>query len=547
VGNAIKFTQSGEVALRVTLEKDEGTVAAEPSVLLRFSVRDTGIGIPKDKLDILFDKFTQADASTTRKYGGTGLGLAISKQLAELMGGEVGVESEEGRGSEFSFTARLKKQTRGMSAETPSPADLSNVRVLIVDDNATSREILSTLMVSWGMRPAETSDGAAALQALRQAQADKDPFVIAVLDMQMPGMDGETLGLAIKADERLAGTRMVMLTSLGMPGDACRLQEIGFDAFLTKPTRHLELKSVLSLAIGGRGTIQTQPQPDAKSAQGCNLSGLFAGGKARILLAEDNISNQLVALGILKKLGLRADAVANGDEAVKALCTLPYDVVLMDVQMPVMDGLEATRQIRSKDSTVRNHDIPVIAMTARAMQGDREKCLAAGMNDYVSKPVTPQSLSKTLKKWLPQETEEYGKQADIRTQERTDGAQTVEPPVWNYVEMMERMMGDEDLAKTILAGFLEDVGQRIQDLKACLAAGDVQGFAHQAHTIKGASAVVGGEALYAVVFGMEKAAKDGNLADSAVNMTVLDAQFERLKTAIETDRLTGGGHAHSNR
>ena len=243
-GNAVKFTHAGEVAVRVSLEEER-----ETECLLRFSVRDTGIGIPEDKIGLLFDKFSQVDASTTRKYGGTGLGLAISKQLAELMGGEVGVESEEGKGSEFWFTARLGKQPEGAQAESRPPADLRGVRVLIVDDNATSREILTTRMTSWGMRPSEAQDGPGALQALYRALEENDPFRVAVIDMQMPGMDGEALGRAIKADQRLADTRMVMLTSLGARGDARRFEEIGFAAYATKPIRHQEL-SVLSLASG---------------------------------------------------------------------------------------------------------------------------------------------------------------------------------------------------------------------------------------------------------------------------------------------------------
>jgi CheY-like chemotaxis protein len=315
------------------------------TVLLRFSVRDTGIGIPKDKIGLLFDKFSQVDASTTRQYGGTGLGLAISKQLAELMGGEAGACSEEGNGSEFWFTARLGKQDVGAYLESIQPADLCNVRVLIVDDNATNRELLTTRLTSWGMRPTEAMDGPGALQALYKALDENDPFRIAVIDMQMPGMDGEALGRIIQKDERLTDTRMVMLTSLGTRGDARRLQEIGFAAYSTKPIRHEELKAVLSLALGDRDKSTHRPIATRHTAR--ETLNLFADFKARILLAEDNITNQQVALGILKKLGLRADAVANGLEALKALETLPYDLVLMDVQMPEMDGFEATKIIRN--------------------------------------------------------------------------------------------------------------------------------------------------------------------------------------------------------
>ncbi|MCX6997061.1 MAG: response regulator, partial [Kiritimatiellaeota bacterium] len=389
VGNAIKFTHAGEVAVRVSLVE-----RGETECLLRFSVRDTGIGIPEDKIGMLFTKFSQVDTSTTRTYGGTGLGLAISKQLAEMMGGEVGVESAEGMGSEFWFTVRLARQAEGARTESGPPADLRGVRLLIVDDNSTGREILTTRMTSWGMRASEAQDGPGALQALYRALEENDPFRIAVIDMQMPGMDGEMLGRTILADHRLAGTRMVMLTSLGTRSDARRFEEMGFAAYATKPIRPQELMRVLSLALAERSGTELRPQAIATRHADRETLNLYIGRKARILLAEDNITNQQVALGILKKFGLRADAVADGAEAVEALETIPYDLVLMDVQMPVMDGFEATRQIRHPKSKVRHHAIPIIAMTAHAMQGDRETCLNAGMNDYVSKPVHPQTLAE---------------------------------------------------------------------------------------------------------------------------------------------------------
>jgi PAS domain S-box-containing protein len=415
LGNAVKFTHTGEVAVRVSLaDKGEpaparpdenamaGPAARQPDddVLLRFGVRDTGIGIPADKVSLLFGKFSQVDASTTRQYGGTGLGLAISKQLAELMGGSIGVISHVGVGSEFWFTARLGRQAEEAAAERLSRADLAGVRVLVVDDNITSRDILTTRLASWGMRPSATQDGPGALRALYGALAEGDPFRVAVIDMQMPGMDGAALATAIKADDALQQTRLVLMTSLGQRGDAKRMEQIGFAGYLTKPTRHHELRSVLSLAL-------VEPAPQDMGSKLVTRHTVretlnrFAGRKERILLAEDNITNQQVALGILKKLGLRADAVANGAEAIKALATAPYDLVLMDVQMPEMDGLEATRAIRNPKTAVQNHYVPIIAMTANAMQGDRQKCLDAGMNDYVSKPIDPRALADVLDTWLP--------------------------------------------------------------------------------------------------------------------------------------------------
>lgn len=419
-GNAIKFTPAGEVAIRVSLLEEH-----EDHVLLRFSVRDTGIGIPADKIGLLFDKFIQVDASTTRQFGGTGLGLAISRQLARLMNGEAGVNSEEGKGSEFWFTADFGKQAAGARAESIPPAEIHGVRVLIVDDNATNREILNTRLASWGMRPLEAQDGPGALQALNRALDENDPCRIAVIDMQMPGMDGESLGRIIQADKRLAETRMVMLTSLGTRGDARRFLEIGFAAYLIKPIRHQELKAVLALALRSHKSVEPTPNPSETHQTAPEPINLFAGRKARILLAEDNIINQMVALGMLKKMGLRADAVANGVEALKALELLPYDLVLMDIQMPVMDGFEATKKIRS-DELIRwqaqcrrlhgkaaeaggvppSFTLPIIAMTAHAMEGDRERCLEAGMSDYITKPVSRQALVEVLSKWLPDDPNE---------------------------------------------------------------------------------------------------------------------------------------------
>ncbi len=526
VSNAIKFTQAGEVAIRIRLESED-----DQTVTLRFSVRDTGIGIPKDKVGMLFEKFTQADTSTTRKYGGTGLGLAICRQLSELMGGGVSVVSVEGKGSEFSCTVCLGKQAEGVEAEVPTLGDLRNVRVIIVDDNATSREILCAYLSSWGLRVVETADGPSAIQLLLQAQDAGDPFRLAVLDMQMPVMDGEMLGKAIKSNARLAEIRMVMLTSLGMRDNTEHYRAIGFEACLTKPVRHQELKRVLSQAlvnpgIPGQGFASlTAPKRNTVK----ELQTMFVGSKARILLAEDNITNQQVALGILKKLGLRADAVANGAEALQALESLPYDLVLMDVQMPVMDGLEATRQIRSPSSSVSNPKIPIIAMTAHAMQGDQEKCLAAGMNDYVSKPVSPQTLARVLEKWLNVEEEAHLSKNTVTTQT----SQTVEHPVLDLPGLMERVMDDVTLAEQVLDGFPEDVLQRIQALQTFMEAGDCACVERQAHAINGASGIVGGEALRALAFEIEKAAKAGDLTIARSNEAELINQFNLLKEAIE--------------
>ena len=525
-GNSVKFTPAGEVAVRVSLIEEN-----ENAVLLRFSVRDTGIGISENKIKLLFNKFSQVDASTTRQYGGTGLGLAISKQLAELMGGEAGVSSKEGKGSEFWFTARFGKQAG--EAESIPPADLSGVRTLVVDDNATNCEILINRLTSWDMRPTEVMDGPGALQVLYKALDESDPFRIAIIDMQMPGMDGETLGRIIQTDNRFNDIRMVMLTSLGMRGDVRHFQEIGFSAYATKPIRHQELKAVLSLALSERDKSSHRTIATRHTAR--ETLDLFAGRKARILLAEDNITNQLVALGILKKLGLRADAVANGSEAINALETLPYDLVLMDVQMPEMDGLEATRQIRNSKSAISNRRVPIIAMTAHAMQGDRERCMNAGMNDYITKPVSSRALSEVLDKWLPKKEKTVN--SELQTEKHPHRVSSIKSqiPVFDKAGMLDRLMDDQDLARMIVEGFLKDIPLQITALQGYLETGDATGTERQAHSIKGASANVGGERLRAVAFEIEKTAMTGDLNAARIHMPELEEQFERLNQVMSKE------------
>jgi len=527
-GNAIKFTSQGEIDIRISLVEERAN-----NVLLRFAVRDTGIGIPKDKLGLLFNKFTQVDTSTTRQYGGTGLGLAISKQLVELMGGEIGVDSEQGKGSEFRFTVRLDKQAESGREDHVTSAELKGVRVLIVDDNATNRDIQTPRLASWGMRPAEAADGPAALAALHRAVDEGDPFRIVIIDMQMPGMDGEALGRAIKADARLDASRMVMLTSFGVKGDARRFQEIGFAAYATKPIRHQELRGVLSLALVEREGMATASAPIVTRHTAREMLHRFAGHKTRVLLAEDNITNQQVALGILKKLGVRADAVANGEEVLSALESIPYDLVLMDVQMPEMDGFEATRRIRTPHAENINRSLPIIAMTAHAMQGDREKCLQAGMNDYLTKPISPESLVEALERWLPALTVTANREAPrIRTQTTADFAPKRTPPVFDKTAMMTRCLDDEELVLAAVESFLMDMPPQLDTLRAHLANGNFAGVARQAHTIKGAATNVSAEVFHSTALAVEREASFGDIDVLQGRMVELETEFERIKQAM---------------
>lgn len=527
-GNAVKFTSSGEVSIRVTVDSE-----TEEEAVLRFMVRDTGIGIPADKLDMIFEKFSQVDASTTRRYGGSGLGLAISKQLVGMMGGKIGVASREGEGSEFWFTMHVRKQPDQRQQDAPVCSDLRGVKVLVVDDNATGREILMGRLSSWGMHPKEAKNGPTALEALLQAKDDEDPFRLAVIDMQMPDVDGETLGRMILADERLRDTRLVMLTSLGNRGDARRFAKAGFAAYLTKPVRNEELQVALSLSLMERLGKGVKHQPITTRHTAREALMLFADRSARILLAEDNIINQQVALGILRKLGLRADAVANGAEAIDALERASYDLVLMDVQMPVMDGLEAARAIRRSKTLACPTTIPIIAMTAHAMGGDRERCLAAGMNDYLAKPVAPLALVEILQKWLADEEGAGQKARTVGEAKKRERTRSDEGLAWDSQGLFDRLMGDRDLMVEIAETFLTDIPQQIQDLKRLLEKEDGPGAERRAHTIKGAAASAGGEAMRQEALEIEKAARSRDLDAARSRLPMLEDLFQRVRAAME--------------
>jgi signal transduction histidine kinase/CheY-like chemotaxis protein/GAF domain-containing protein len=390
VNNAVKFTEQGEIVLELSLERETDT-----HVTLRFEVRDTGIGIPKERRQKLFESFSQVDVSMTRRFGGTGLGLAISKQLVEIMGGKIGVESEEGKGSVFWFILPFAKQPI-YETESTQPADIQGIRVLIVDYHRTNRKILSTYLAAMGCLPSEVANSKEGLKKLLQAVEEQNKFDIVFVDQMMPDMDGETLGRTIKNMPSLQDARLIMLTSGGMRGDAKRAKEIGFSAYLTKPIRRSNLLDCLLMTLNEKTMQGLDPQKQVLITQ--HTLSEMKKRTIRILLAEDNPINQKLALRLMEKHGYYADAVGNGQEAVEALRKIPYHLVLMDVQMPKMDGLEATRIIRDPESGVLNSNIPIVAMTALAMKGDRELCLTAGMNDYISKPIKPEELFKAIER-----------------------------------------------------------------------------------------------------------------------------------------------------
>ena len=390
IGNAIKFTESGEVVVRAEKESEDAK-----HVVIRFSVADTGIGIGEAAQKKLFQPFIQADGSTTRKYGGTGLGLAISRQLVELMGGQIGLRSVAGEGSVFWFTARFEKQSDVINSLPLDLNVLAGLRVLIVDDNRTNRKILSHQLGSRGVKYAEAESGKSALALLRSAVQTGEAYDLAILDLMMPGMDGFELARIIKSDPVIAATPLVMLTSYGDRGGSNEAQQIGIAAYLAKPIRQSALFECLANVV--RAPHVTKVEQVAVTTRAREIEVKPACNKL-ILIAEDNVVNQKVAIRQLRKLGYRADAVANGREVLEALARIPYDLVLMDCQMPEMDGYEATAEIRRYEATSQR--TPVIAMTAHALEGDRARCIAAGMDDYVSKPVKPEELQRVLERYL---------------------------------------------------------------------------------------------------------------------------------------------------
>jgi PAS domain S-box-containing protein len=383
LGNAVKFTERGEVVLRVSRESNAGRHAR-----LHFSVRDTGIGIPIEAQQRLFEAFVQADGSTTRRYGGTGLGLAISRRLVELMRGTIGMISAPGTGSTFWFTAEF--ETRHQQARPATSNSLAGRRVLVVDDNETNRKVLHHQLALWGARDLCVGDAASAIEVLQAMAAA--PFDLIILDAQMPDVDGLSLARTIRANPEWRAIPIVLMTSLGGLADPQTLKAIGIARWLSKPVKAAHLRDVLNATIGAAAAPRGATKPGAPPPAPSALRG-------RVLVAEDNMTNQKVTLLQLRHLGCTADAVANGAEAVAALIQCPYDVVLMDCQMPEMDGFEATRRIRALSGDRRG--VPVIAMTASALSGDRERCLAAGMDDYVSKPAKPADLEAALRKWIP--------------------------------------------------------------------------------------------------------------------------------------------------
>ena len=515
IGNALKFTREGEIALKVRTE-----VTERDASMLHFTVSDTGVGIAPEKLNSIFESFNQADTSTTREFGGTGLGLTISKRLIEMMGGKVWVESQLGVGSRFHFTVRLKaSQERAIEAEaiTVDPT-LGGVKVLIVDDNRTNRRILEGMVRQWGMNPTCATDGENALAALIAAREDNEPYELILTDMHMPKMDGFGLIEEVKRRPRLSTSTIMMLTSGGQRGDAARCIELGISAYLLKPVRKSELREAVKRVLGSnrqsgqvRMVTQTSLQDDDGACRRLNL-----------LLAEDNPVNQKLAVRLLEKRGHHVTVANNGVQALAALEKGPFDLVLMDVQMPEMDGLEATRLLREREKVSGEHQA-VVAMTALVMKGDRERCMAVGMDGYLSKPLSPRELDDILDRF-----EAKGDPAAVLAEatDREGG------PIWTK-DLLERIDGDRILLFELLELLREDSPKQIQTLRVAISSQDAGAVQKAGHALRGALANLAAQTAATIAGEIESMGKNQDLTSAATKLSELEAELARVIGSLE--------------
>jgi PAS domain S-box-containing protein len=525
VGNALKFTEKGEVVVSVR-RAEPGGPAGEELVLLECEVRDTGLGIPREKQGRLFQPFTQADSSTTRQFGGTGLGLTISRKLVEMMGGRIGFESEPGRGSVFRFTALLKRQPAGAHVEAPEPVPLRGLPVLAVDDNATNRLILHEVLSRWGMKPTLADSAPAALVALQEAARRGRPFALVLSDVMMPGVDGIELAEQIRRRPDLAGAAVIMLSSTSQQ-DMVRCRQAGVAAYLTKPVKQSELlDTILTALVPAPGERRPAARPERRP----QADGQPAGSALRILLAEDNATNQLLAVTLLEKEGHAVTVAGNGKEALAALAKDSFDVVLMDMQMPEMDGFEATAHIRAAEQGTGRH-IPVIALTAHAMKGDRERCLEAGMDGYVTKPVQAKELYQALAELAP--SRPAGEQAPPSSPAAPELACAEEPAaIVDRQALLERVGGREVHLRKIVALFLTESTKLMAELAGALARGEAAALKKPAHSLKGAAGLFGVPQVVEQAQRLESLGQAAQLEGAAEAYAELDKELGRLKQAL---------------
>jgi two-component system sensor histidine kinase/response regulator len=509
LGNAIKFTERGEVVLLVEMKQ-----AQDRHVLLHFAIRDTGIGIAEEKQKLIFEAFAQADSSPSRNYGGTGLGLTISSRLVEMMGGRIWLESKPGQGSTFHFSVTFELPQAPLEwRERKQEVSLAGIPVLVVDDNPTNRRILDATLLQWGMKPTLAESGLTALTALRQAKETGNRTMLLLLDAQMPGMDGFSLMEKIRQDPELPTATVMMLTSGGQRGDAARCRELGISAYLTKPVRQWELQEAILSVLG----MARQRNDSTKLLTRYTLHQTRR--RLRVLLAEDNAINRELVVRILSKRGHAVVVAANGKQAVSALETQSFDVVLMDVQMPEMDGFEATAAIRQKEKANGAH-VPIIALTAHAMKGDRERCLAGGMDGYVSKPVQAEELIKAVE-GLDGYSPAAGKPSDLINE------------VVDREVALARVDGDEGLLADLAKLFCEESPKLLSAVQDAVAKRDTAALKRAAHSLKGSISTFAARDATEAALRLEDLARAGELAGAEDAYRLLVAQVERLKQALE--------------
>ncbi|MDY6972145.1 MAG: response regulator [Thermodesulfobacteriota bacterium] len=525
--NAVKFTEKGEVFINVScIEK------SQKGARLVFSVRDTGIGIEDNKIPDLFDAFTQADGSTTRKYGGTGLGLTICKRLVEMMGGDVWAESEPGKGSTFYFTVNLNRQAEERERRFVAPSDIRFLKAMVVDDNKTSRIILQEMLKSFTFEVESASSGEEGLEKLEQGLSERKPFQLVLMDWKMPGMDGIATSARIRQTPRVEDLPIIMMTAFGREVEMEQAEAVGIDAFLVKPLKQSLLFNTIMEVFGKEKSEQTAHKHGIVTKESLGRGRLEG---VRVLLVEDNAINRQVATEILNNAGIIVETANNGREAVEALDSTAYACVLMDVQMPEMDGYEATGLIR-RDK--RFEKLPIIAMTAHAMKGDREKCLAAGMNDYVSKPIDPSALYGVLARWV-----KFGKsrfsakgRAAITENNAIEGDLPTSLPGIDVEEALGRLGGNRELLMKILGELAADYASFVQDLREALERGDTDLARRQAHTLKGIAGNISAKELQRVALETEMAFKEGTIEDIEPMIGNLGASLDRV---LESARLLG--------
>jgi len=525
VGNAVKFTERGEVVVRASLDSRDDAV-----VTVRFSVRDTGIGIPVETQAKIFNAFTQADGSTTRKFGGTGLGLTISRQLVEMMGGTIRIESEPGKGSDFIFTVPLHTMEESDLRPSIVLPDLKGLKVLVVDDNRTNREILEKQLYAWGMQCRGAGGGDEALSLLRAAAAESAPFDLAILDYNMPDIDGLQLGGMIKADPSLSGVRMILLSSVGVRGDGRKARETGISGYLTKPVRRDVLYQSIEAVMRVRdpaeeGTIVTRYTATEKRRK---IEG-------RILLVEDNHANQEVTLGMLSVLGCQADLAENGQECLDAIAAREYDLVLMDGHMPVMDGYAATRALRAREKETGGKHLTVVALTADAMQGDSDFCLAAGMDDYLSKPFTIRKLGEMVSKWISVEPKDSGGPVEAQAESAVPANPPISPIDKTVIDGIRELEGDggKGFLERVINLYLAGASQLVQEVISAAENGDAESFLRAAHTLKSSSANLGATSLSDICRKIEGKIRTGEpIAPGDPLLSKFEGEFRSVRDAL---------------